>query len=1119
MHKFQPSINISYDFQKDNLLTQFVPNQKQLSIIQRVLETVTNANENMNSHLLIGPYGAGKSMVGAIISNLMMSRRNGKTLKSFYANVAQIDQEQSEFLENLIRSKDKRWIPVAIVGHSGKLAEVILQNTVEALKKEGISFSLKGEEDQIIQTIKNWRMNYQSTYSNLEKLCAQDNQSLDTLVAQIKAGSKEAIDLFKKYYTILTSGASLIVTTKTTELEQLEYILKQLKKQKVGLFITYDEFGRFLQLLDKSQTYKAMQEMQDLAELSNRLDNLGILFITHSGLRQYAEKNSFSKSELERVEKRFSAHYLESDSSLFYRSAFKVLGRQEEVKTPSLFLQNDIERYKIDIAKFNLFPEMSAQEIDGTILEGCQPIHPLTIYLLPQLSNILGQNERTLYMFLSQFDGEFDETKWYYADELFDYFYSDETLYYRIEELKQYRFAVSYGVSDNALRLIKLLTLLENFKGKFLVQEDLISFGLGISMDDAKKVIEELLQVKLLRYNRISGSYEMYTGSIIEIDDLIKQYRLKIKDDDLLRAQPLKELIKNKYYLPLTYNSDKSMTRYIEVDFYFNLDSVDNVHVSADGEMSVLLLGEDELDDVLSLAKYSKGFSDRIFIGFVLDKHELVEKIDEYRTLIHMLNDKVLLKSDEQLESEIGYRIENLIFEIRQYLSPLENFSSKQLTWYSDGKEIGNIDSRFALESFLSNWMNNRFSQTLEVRNEGFNKQRVSKVQRNAAISVLDKLMKSRLIEEIEIEGFGPDYLIYVSILKNNHLNPFELTNLDSIILQDMRESLLNYIETSDRGNLLTLMKILQKEPFGMRKPIVPILTVSLLKDYWHQLSFYANGLFVEEMNAELLYSILEQEAGFYEFEFYKLDEQVRQTILKVNDIFFDNSFEEHPVQLFSKLRRWLRQLPRYTQITSNQSSYLIDFKDIIRYSEIDPMDAANRLSQLIKQTGLVFSDVKEELESHLSLTKNELRSKVKSILAIDNDLESWMDSNRELVSKNPILFEVIHSMDQGEDWLALLIRKTVGVRLDEWSDVTLDSFDSSVRRLVVVSNSEETIRVVTNNQTTIEIQKMDLSVKGKTIFNNVQRIVKSSGRTMQAEEVKFILYKLLEELEKSSEE
>lgn len=1119
MHKFQPSINISYDFQKDNLLTQFVPNQKQLSIIQRVLETVTNANENMNSHLLIGPYGAGKSMVGAIISNLMMSRRNGKTLKSFYANVAQIDQEQSEFLENLIRSKDKRWIPVAIVGHSGKLAEVILQNTVEALKKEGISFSLKGEEDQIIQTIKNWRMNYQSTYSNLEKLCAQDNQSLDTLVAQIKAGSKEAIDLFKKYYTILTSGASLIVTTKTTELEQLEYILKQLKKQKVGLFITYDEFGRFLQLLDKSQTYKAMQEMQDLAELSNRLDNLGILFITHSGLRQYAEKNSFSKSELERVEKRFSAHYLESDSSLFYRSAFKVLGRQEEVKTPSLFLQNDIERYKIDIAKFNLFPEMSAQEIDGTILEGCQPIHPLTIYLLPQLSNILGQNERTLYMFLSQFDGEFDETKWYYADELFDYFYSDETLYYRIEELKQYRFAVSYGVSDNALRLIKLLTLLENFKGKFLVQEDLISFGLGISMDDAKKVIEELLQVKLLRYNRISGSYEMYTGSIIEIDDLIKQYRLKIKDDDLLRAQPLKELIKNKYYLPLTYNSDKSMTRYIEVDFYFNLDSVDNVHVSADGEMSVLLLGEDELDDILSLAKYSKGFSDRIFIGFVLDKHELVEKIDEYRTLIHMLNDKVLLKSDEQLESEIGYRIENLIFEIRQYLSPLENFSSKQLTWYSDGKEIGNIDSRFALESFLSNWMNNRFSQTLEVRNEGFNKQRVSKVQRNAAISVLDKLMKSRLIEEIEIEGFGPDYLIYVSILKNNHLNPFELTNLDSTILQDMRESLLNYIETSDRGNLLTLMKILQKEPFGMRKPIVPILTVSLLKDYWHQLSFYANGLFVEEMNAELLYSILEQEAGFYEFEFYKLDEQVRQTILKVNDIFFDNSFEEHPVQLFSKLRRWLRQLPRYTQITSNQSSYLIDFKDIIRYSEIDPMDAANRLSQLIKQTGLAFSDVKEELESHLSLTKNELRSKVKSILAIDNDLESWMDSNRELVSKNPILFEVIHSMDQGEDWLALLIRKTVGVRLDEWSDVTLDSFDSSVRRLVVVSNSEETIRVVTNNQTTIEIQKMDLSVKGKTIFNNVQRIVKSSGRTMQAEEVKFILYKLLEELEKSSEE
>ena len=83
----------------------------------------------------------------------------------------------------------------------------------------------------------------------------------------------------------------------------------------------------------------------------------------------------------------------------------------------------------------------------------------------------------------------------------------------------------------------------------------------------------------------------------------------------------------------------------------------------------------------------------------------------------------------------------------------------------------------------------------------------------------------------------------------------------------------------------------------------------------------------------------------------------------------------------------------------------------------------------------------------------------------------------------------------------------------------SLDSFQSSLKRLLVVSDDEETIRIVTNDQTTATIQKVELSVKGKTVFNNVQRIVKSSGRTMQADEMKYILYKLLEELETSSEE
>ncbi len=52
---------------------------------------------------------------------------------------------------------------------------------------------------------------------------------------------------------------------------------------------------------------------------------------------------------------------------------------------------------------------------------------------------MLGQNDRTLYTFLSQFDETSLETDWYYADQLFNYFYPDESSFYLIDDLKYYR--------------------------------------------------------------------------------------------------------------------------------------------------------------------------------------------------------------------------------------------------------------------------------------------------------------------------------------------------------------------------------------------------------------------------------------------------------------------------------------------------------------------------------------------------------------------------------------------------------------------------------------------------------------------------------------------------------
>ena len=142
---------------------------------------------------------------------------------------------------------------------------------------------------------------------------------------------------------------------------------------------------------------------------------------------------------------------------------------------------------------------MPHEEIEGTIIEGCQPIHPLTIQLLPSISNVLGQNDRTLYMFLNQFDIDATKGNWYYVDELFEYFYPDTSMLLTLDSMRFYRLALTYKVSEAALRLVKLGTLLNIVNNRYLLTKDFLQFALGLEENTVQAVIDELIEVKLLR--------------------------------------------------------------------------------------------------------------------------------------------------------------------------------------------------------------------------------------------------------------------------------------------------------------------------------------------------------------------------------------------------------------------------------------------------------------------------------------------------------------------------------------------------------------------------------------------------------------------------------------------
>lgn len=1104
MMSFQPSINIMYDIGKTELFESFVPNINQLEIMDRVFNDA--AGNEQHSHLLIGPYGAGKSLVGAMIGTIMTGLNfDRKIYNQFFKSVRKVDPELEESMRSGIAKSKNPWIPVTITGRSGDFEQIILNSIQKSLTEYKVAYTLKNDATYITSLLDRWEDQHPEMLENLARILDKNDIKMVGFRNSIALGHDEAILLFKNIYSEIAFGMSYHNPLKMNFSEQLEYIFDLLEKQNMGLFIIFDEFGRFLQTVPNTKIYETMQQIQDLAELVNRKANAFVLMITHTGLQQYANENTaLTKSELERVEKRFFEHRLESDSSIFYRAAHKLLKKNAKQQA-DIFMTEELERMRYSILRYDLFPDMTSEEINGLILEGCHPIHPLAIQMLPSMSNLLGQNDRTLYLFLNKFKVKDYWESGYYADQLFDYFYPDQSALLTLDSMKYYRLAMSYNVSETALRLVKLATLLNLANNRFKLTEEFIQFALNIDKAVVKDVIKELKAMKLLRFNPFVDTYELYEGAVVVFEELYKHVEGQVLLNDEKRIEAIQQIYGDKYHLPLGYNTIKSMTRYIETEFTFAHSSID---ITATGDGTLLYILAKTPTEAMEMKKLALAYegNDILFGVVELKLQELLEDLNKYVLLKSMLKMPELLNNHENLEQEILIRIDTVTFRIQKLLQPLKDFNTGFVSFYMNGEEV-QLSNLASFSLFLDEWMGNRFPSTPEIRNENFNKRNVMKIQRKAAVELLNQVLQPHFDGNFKIEGNGPDYLIAATTFNNLIFNFIDLDQQQTPELQLLRERLVEHIEMADRNSIYSLFSVALAEPFGIREPIVPLLVVALIRDKWHKMVFYSNDLSIANITAEMLYEIIEQQAYFYEYEIYQLSNEQQELLQLINIQFFGDSNHIHPNVLFKRLNQWLLQLPRFTQITAKQREQIQTFKQIIRASETDPLLAAeNMLAMGLNEIDL--AGIKIELNGFIESFKNHIHLETLKLFKAKGVYEI-SKVQKKAIQNSPQLKEIVDLYEAAADIDAVIL-KVVGIHLEDWSDVTYDSYFATLTQYLKASSFSDEIRLIDGNQVLVTIKEVDLSVKGKTIYGQLQRIVEAGGKTMNPEEVKYILYSLL---------
>jgi hypothetical protein len=307
--------------------------------------------------------------------------------------------------------------------------------------------------------------------------------------------------------------------------------------------LVVDELGKFLEYATTHPARSDIQVLQELAEAAVRSTDapLFVLTILHQAFEDYAHRlSALQRNEWQKVQGRF-IDIAFGDGPDVTLSLVAAAVEQTDLDRFRPALDEVLEENLEWCRKLKLFPEpLSASEFRD-ILHRTYPVHPLALLVMPHLFRRFGQNERSLFSFLSGDDPfgfqEFlrsnslggAEIPFIRVDHLYDYVMATmgSTVYSHVtgklwSEAEEALFRV-HDRDPLKSRLIKVIGLLHILgeQTKVLPSREVLEFALAsrtVTSQDVEAAISSLDRETLIAYRQFKRAYRLYEGSDIDVD-------------------------------------------------------------------------------------------------------------------------------------------------------------------------------------------------------------------------------------------------------------------------------------------------------------------------------------------------------------------------------------------------------------------------------------------------------------------------------------------------------------------------------------------------------------------------------------------------------------------------
>lgn len=1038
---FHASINIGLDFYNDSIINSLILTPSAYGLIEDII-TPALSSTSRRAKLLIGAYGRGKSHI-LLAALAILNKRDRSLLKNLLSQISIKDLDFFNQLESFFLD-GPRLLPVIISGNTLDLSQSFLQSLSSALDAEGHGDLMPATNYRYaLETVLLWRDKYPETYTRFLGLISDTEIDFLTKLEQYDSRSYAE---FLRLYPALTSGGSFNTFKGLNTLDVYDSVINSLKDRGYGgIYVVYDEFSKYLESNIQEAPTQDVKFLQDFAEKCDRSGptQLHLTLVSHKDISNYID----SKLPKERVDGwrgvsgRFEHLEIRGGFGQSYELIAATLMKDEVywARVKATYAENLAELELISATHNLIEPEMTT-----VVVEGCFPLHPISTFVLPRISEKVAQNERTLFTYLSSKEdhslGSYLEAidnqgfSLVTPDSIYDYF---EPLFRKEPPASEIHKV--YGLCRRVLRtlpceslevkIVKTIALIY-FVGQFerlapTIESVTAAFSSElVTTVDIAQALDLLINNESIVYLKSSnGHLKIKASSGVKIDEQIER---SIELSNTEPTQILNHLMRGKAVYPSRYNSMNEIVRYFNCRYissaeYWGMLSADQ---KFDSEADGIVVGiipssapdRDKIED--SINKFSKLHPEIVFV--------LPLKIIDISKVLLRFNAAGNLKSDvrddETLTDEYEIYIEDYLEFISLFISSFFRPELKLAEYYYSGK-IVHLKRRSQLSELLSEICDRLYPNTPIINNESINKNILSPAAVHSRTKILTGLCAGTIQPNLGLSGNGQECSMMRSVFAlTGIIDDIEVTpkiNLSpsnkniARVLSIIREFIFSEDNDKSFEDLYCSMTGSEKG-IGLKRGLCILFIAAVMRNEWRNIVLTKNG--AEQHLAPGTLNELDSSPSDFSVYVEQWNQDKATFVEGLNKLFEGHFASGHMPgsdvsQTVQAMTRWYLSLPRFAKVGTQQylglrqePHYRPLEPEIIKFMNSLKRAEANPREYVFEELGQIFSTkgIPEELAGKISTAKSILDNYLSStLLELGQDVKNVLDPKAPIAASS----------------------------------------------------------------------------------------------------------------------